>query len=400
MGKRNSGYAPEAISLVECLYGDIANESCVIFLGAGSTTERGIRGEGFYELIKSKAKFPEKEAPPSFPKLMEFFCNRLDGGHKNRLIREAITYIELFSLPGEKRNTAMMLTALLADIPYLNRLVTTNWDPFLEWSLGVLVPIVHDRDLAFWDDKKRQVLKIHGCITRPYSIVATEDDYSGCLKENPLIFNKLRDLMATKTFVFMGYSMRDSDFQEVWGTITSALGRFGKLAYALNPHATPESIEFWKQRGVQIVKTYDLQFVRCLIEKLEVEDLIPPRKLLGNFERQRKKIISVHLKLQQNSDGGMASAMYQDGLLHALSNVLSSTALGLKRKEDFENELGYGTKMLHQQIKKDDPIEIAYWSGRNEVFRRFCNRDASIIPPYFHPQKLAPTPKFVKGRSW
>ena len=44
------------------------------------------------------------------------------------------------------------------------------------------------------------------------------------------IFNKLKDLMATKTFIFVGYSLRDSDFREVWEGITKSLGRFAKLA--------------------------------------------------------------------------------------------------------------------------------------------------------------------------
>src|SRR5690242_2116207 len=171
-----------------------------------------------YKLIKQKAGYPESSPSPSFPKLMEFYCTEMDGGHHNRLIREAISYLEEFFLPGEKRTVATMACNLLAEIPYLNRFVTTNWDPLIERALDILVPIVEDRDLAFWDDRKRQVLKIHGCITRPHSIVATEADYNNCIAQNPLVFNKLKDLMATKTFLFMGYSMRDSDFQEVWAT--------------------------------------------------------------------------------------------------------------------------------------------------------------------------------------
>src|SRR5580698_7049964 len=123
-----------------------------------------------------------------------------------------------------------MFSDSLAEISYFNRFVTTNWDPFIERSLDVLGPIVEDRDLAFWDDRKKQVLKIHGCITRPYSIVATQTDYDTCMSQNPLIFNKLKDVMATKTFIFVGYSMRDADFREVWQTILHSLGHFAKLA--------------------------------------------------------------------------------------------------------------------------------------------------------------------------
>ena len=386
--------------LVERLHDDVTQESVVVFLGAGSTTERSPHEPGFYNLIKQKASFPESLPSPSFPKLMEFFCNELDGGHHNRLIREAIAYLEHFFLPGERRNVATMTTDLLGEIPYLTRFVTTNWDPFIERSLDVLVPVIEDRDLAFWDDKKRQVLKIHGCVTRPYSIVATEADYRNCIAQNPLIFNKLRDLMATKPFLFMGYSMRDQDFQEVWSSITKALGKFAKLAYAIDPHATEENVQFWKEQGIQLFKTHDIAFLRCLREKLEEEDLLPSRAFLDFLHSQRRRILSAHLKLRQNSDGAMASSMYQDGLLHALDDILSSTVLGTKQKTDIELELASASKAVRANVDSKDPVEIAYWSGRQEVLRRFCSRDKSSVPIYFHPRKLTPIPKFVQGRGW
>jgi hypothetical protein len=357
-------------------------------------------GPGFYEMIKRKAAYPESQPAPSFPKLMEYFCDHLDGGHHNRLIQEAISYLELFFLPGERRNVATMVSNLLSEIPYLNRFVTTNWDPFIERALDVLVPIIEDRDLAFWDDNKRQVLKIHGCITRPYSIVATETDYENCIGQSPLIFNKLRDLMATKTFLFMGYSMQDEDFREVWSSITNSLARFAKLAYAVDPHASDDNVDFWKKHGVHIFKTSDISFLRCLRERLEEEGLIPSRAFLAWLQAQRQKIVSIHVKLRQNSDGAMASAMYQDGVLHELDDVLSSAVLGTKRNQDYESDLVNVSRRIQESIAKDDYVEIAYWRGHHEVLRRFCERDQSSIPVYLHPNKLVPIARFVQGKAW
>jgi hypothetical protein len=83
---------PAALALVERLHEEITRQLLVVFLGAGSTTERSVPnyGPGFYDLIKSKASYPESLLPPSCPKLMEFFCNELDGGHQNRLVTDAI----------------------------------------------------------------------------------------------------------------------------------------------------------------------------------------------------------------------------------------------------------------------------------------------------------------------
>jgi hypothetical protein len=391
---------PASVSkeLVSRIYEDILSESCVVFVGAGSTTERpyGNR-ESFYEKIRDIAKFPPGR--PSFPELMQYYCDRIDGGHHNRLIREAVSRIELFCVRGEDNQLATMFTDSLAEIPYFNRFVTTNWDPFLERSLDVLVPMVEDRDLAFWDDHKRQVLKIHGCITRPYSIVATQSDYDRCMDLNPLVFNKLKDLMATKTFLFSGYSMRDPDFQIVWELIGSKLGHFGKTAYALDPKATDDQISHWKGRGIQIYKITDIMFARRLRARLEKERLIPSTEFLHFLQKQAHRITSLHIRMGQTSDSRLASAMYQDGLLHELSSVITSNTLGTKKKEDFEKSEGDAVKTL-RRIKQDrDPIEIAYWAGRVEILERFNRRKRSPIPAYFHPYQLRPMTKLLKGKA-
>jgi SIR2-like domain len=326
--------------LVSRLFEDVLQESCAVFVGAGCTTEGGRRhSRTFYEEIREKCRFPAKVPAPAFPELMEYFCRQMDGGQHNRLIREAVSRIERFCVPSDERAFATMFGNELAEIPYFNRFVTTNWDPFLERSLEILIPMIEDRDVAFWDDRKRQVLKLHGCITRPYSLVATKSDYESCLKRNPLIFNKLKDLMATKTFIFVGYSLRDPDFREVWEVITKSLGRFAKLAYAVDPDAPDQDVTYWKNNGIEIFRTSDLAFVRELRARLESKHLIASRTLLQFLQNERHRITSIHLKLRQTSDGAMASAMYQDGLLHALSDVLTSTSLGTERMDSFERDL-------------------------------------------------------------
>jgi SIR2-like domain len=388
--------------LISRLYDDIFQGHCVVFVGAGSTTERHYwRTEpSFYQEIKTKANFPPTDPPPSFPDLMEYFCNQMDGGRHNRLIREAVARIERFAVPGEDHNLATMFGDALAEIPYFNRFVTTNWDPFLERSLEVMIPTVEDRDLAFWDDRKRQVLKIHGCITRPYSIVATTTDYERCIRGNPLIFNKLKDLMATKTFLFVGYSLRDSDFQLIWDGIVKSLGRFTKLAYAIDPNASPDSVLYWKSRGIELFETTDIMFVRQLRSRLEKGNLIPAESLLEFLRRERERIANIHMRVNQHSSGGMASAMYQDGLIHALSNILTSTALGAKQIETFESDLAEARKILAKMHRRKDPIEISYWTGRAELLRRFLSRSKQKIPPFIHPFRFKPSQKFIRGGSF
>jgi hypothetical protein len=342
----------------------------------------------------------DDDQPQTFPDLMEAFCEERDGGRHNLLIREAISYLEPFLLPGPSNRVASEFGKSLAAIPFFKTVVTTNWDPLLERALDVLVPITEDRDLAFWDDRKKQVLKIHGCITRPHSIVATRGDYEACVGANPLVFNKLRDLMATKTFLFTGYSLKDLDFRGIWSSITGILGQFSKLAYALDPHASDEDIGYWGERGIHIFRLDAVQFLHELRKHLAKSGLIPSETQISFLMRERQRIVQVHLRNRQDSDGALISAMYQDGLIHELDEILDSVQLGTRKVSDFENELGFILNCLKAAQRSSDPIEIAYYAGRYTAISAYFETNKSQIPTYFHPYRLEPLTKFVIGSRW
>jgi len=379
------------------LYEDLINEECVIFAGAGISTEAGIYSNpNFYEIIKSKCNYPKNRESPSFPDLMQYFCDHIDGGQRNRLIKGIISRIEIFNSPGEINNSTTIFHDLLAEIPYFKRIVTTNWDTFFETCINIIVPMVEDRDIAFWDDKKRQVLKIHGCVSRPYTIIATRDDYEACINRNPLIFNKLRDLMASKTFIFVGYSMADSDFQIILNEIIKALGKLRKLAYIYDPNVSDDKIELWKSKGFVVNKSYGIALLRAIREKLQKDGYLPIENYLSFLSNEQDRIIDIHKHLDQSENGGVASALYQDGVLHMLTTVLSGTALGVSQ-EIFQQNLSEAENFLQKYSKEGNFVEVAYWRGQFEVIKRYCSRDNRKIPSYFHPKNLIPTHRYVKG---
>lgn len=385
--------------LIDRIGQEIVDENCVLFVGAGSSTEKWPRNPKFYSLIREKTSFGDTEVR-TFPEVMQKFCEERDGGHHNLLIREAIRYIEHFLLPGPANRVASEFSSQLATIPFFKIVLTTNWDPLLERALDVLVPTTQDRDLAFWDDRKKQVVKIHGCVTRPHSIVATQSDYDACVEANALLFNKVRDLMATKTFLFTGYSLKDADFRELWDSIANRLGQFSKMAYALDPFATDEDIAYWATRGISIFRLRDTQFLEGLRSRFVEAGLLPSERLIKFLMSERSRIVKLHLQLAQNCDGAMSSAMYQDGLLHELDDILDSVRLGTSKQQDFEIGLGLMHKNIKAAHKQKDPIEVAYYSGRYAVINAYLEADRNELQPYFHPYRLAPLRKLVKGRVW
>lgn len=376
--------------LPESLYEDIIKGNSVLFAGAGISTE-GSRYSSptFYEIIKSKCNYP-KTNEDSFPKVMQHFCDEIDGGYKSRLIHEIIKHIEFFTESYTTLNETTLFHQLVAEIPYFSTIVTTNWDPFFERELNILVPMVQNRDMVYWDDSDKKLLKIHGCVTRPHTIIATQQDYESCIDTNPLIWNKLKDLMATRTFVFTGYSLNDSDFRIIFEEIDKHLGKFKKLAYAFDPYIDEESIEFWKNNGVKVIKADAKSFIKSLKDKLISEGHIIDEDYIEYLKKQRKRIFDIHFDSSRpDDDEQFASNMYQDGLMHGIDAVLDGDLKG-KTDQYILNQVKHYNKAVKKCLEHENLIDVAYYNGWRSVFMHLLHKKNEDIPAFFNIENLKP----------
>lgn len=118
----------------------------------------------------------------------------------------------------------------------ISDVVTTNWDDFFETEAG-LEPFVYDQDLAFVDSSRRRVIKIHGSITNYGSIVATSEDYAQSLRrlKSGAIGAYLRNLIASKTIIYIGYSLRDPNYLKIVQSMMKIMGPFARDSYYVSP---------------------------------------------------------------------------------------------------------------------------------------------------------------------
>jgi len=373
------------------LYDEIKRENCIIFAGAGISTEGGVYGGHFtfYDSIKKECNYPTSQEDPSFPDVMQNFCKRKDGRKKNLLTRKIIDRIESFSQKGEINTFTTFFHREVTLNPFFRIIVTTNWDTFFERSLNILVPMVEDRDIPFWDDRKRQILKIHGCVTRPYTIVVTKDDYNNLIKNknNILIFTKLKDLMATKTFIFVGYSMQDPNIKIIYCDLLKSMGEFSRLSYAVDPNPKKETINEWKKQNVRIIKEDGFGFLREINDRLVNEKIIPDPELVHYFTDQFNQISKIHGFYSQNQLKNLTSLRYQDGLLFELNYVLSNSKYGIKIA-DLKDRLNKKTRILKKYQKENHFIEIPFWTGSVEILKRFLMGKKEPIPfDFFNKEK-------------
>ena len=106
---------------------------------------------------------------------------------------------------------------------HINTIVTTNWDTIFEEECAA-TPFVYPMDMPFWEAAKRKVIKLHGTLNNFGSIVATREDYAEAKKvlSKNLIGVMIKQLIATRTFVFCGYSLGDETFNSIMDLVSSS----------------------------------------------------------------------------------------------------------------------------------------------------------------------------------
>lgn len=97
------------------------------------------------------------------------------------------------------------------------------------------------------------LLKLHGDLRHPGRLIATEADYDGFLANFPLLATYLSNQLITKTAVFIGYSLDDPDFRQLWHVVSQRLGRTRRMAYTIAVNARAADIARFERRGVKVI---------------------------------------------------------------------------------------------------------------------------------------------------
>jgi len=84
-------------------------------------------------------------------------------------------------------------------------------------------------------------------------LVVTESDYDGFLTNYPLLATYLANQLITKTAIFIGYSLEDPDFRQIWHIVSDRLGRTRRKAYTIAVNARAADVARYERRGVKVI---------------------------------------------------------------------------------------------------------------------------------------------------
>ena len=215
------------------LFQDFMHGNVALFAGSGISTEsRNVLKFTFYEDIA--AEIDKLNSSLSFPEIMEEYC-QLPNGRIKLLEKIKHRFSHIRSFPELERVATKFHRELATFFPQ-KTIVTTNWDIYFEEYCDA-TPFVTDEDLAFWNNSGTRVLKIHGTINNYGSIVATTSDYKKCESdlEKGILGGILKTILATQTIVFVGYSLSDFDFINIYNFVKDQMKGLHKQAYIVTP---------------------------------------------------------------------------------------------------------------------------------------------------------------------
>lgn len=102
--------------------------------------------------------------------------------------------------------------------------ITTNWDELLEKIFPDFNKFIGQEELIFSELYSiGEIYKIHGCASKPNSLVVTEEDYNNYEDRNAYLAAKLLTIFIENPIVFIGYSLDDKNIQSILKSIIKCL---------------------------------------------------------------------------------------------------------------------------------------------------------------------------------
>ena len=236
---------------------------------------------------------------------------------------------------------------IISQIPHFRNIITTNYDSLFEsvYGSGKLNVIFSDNHTPYIDTKKVNLFKIHGDLSNPDSIIITESDYNNFFSkdtEQNTIWSVIKGIIATKSILFIGYSLEDTNVEVVFNKIREKIGENRKECYFVAPNiSTTKSIKLNRANIHPIPLTGEKLFEE-LIEYLK-------KNIKKNFEN---KDISSDVYSEFIGNFGLKSEIEVDS---SIGKNIVKNLTGIEGK-DTKIKMTFSVSSSSEEIHKLDAL--------------------------------------------
>lgn len=226
----------------------------VPFIGAGLSVGAGL--PTWYELLTKLAERARIDLPPK---------EWVSGEH---LIDAAQAYVNVHGLQSmlmflkDELDTINILPTrahyALARLPF-SLIFTANYDDLLERAyrqVGKHVHIVvNTDDIAFMrnDVDSVNIVKLYGSLDQPASIVLAREQYEGFFRKKARLIGLLESELGRSHMLYIGWSLSDPYFNQVFGEVLSQFGSFMRSGWAIMFDVPSEKIVELQRKKVNVI---------------------------------------------------------------------------------------------------------------------------------------------------
>lgn len=256
---------------------------------------------------------------------------------------------------------------------------TTNYDQMIERAMEARNKTldIKTTDSTFTTTRPgfgAVLYKMHGDVVDPERMIITRDDYEKYSREHDLFLATLRSDLASKTFLFIGFSFADPNVEYILGQLRGVLGNSPRTHYTIMRRERPSDYR-GRRAGVgyryaanrQAHRIRDLQ--RYGIQTVLVDDYDEIPELLQELERRyyRRNIVVA----------GAASdwAPLGQGRLEALCHELGARII----EDEYNLVSGFGLGISSPVIM--GALETLYEDRDPVIDRRLQLRPFPQTPP-------------------
>lgn len=234
-----------------------------LFIGAGVSASAGLIG--WTELISEMKDALKKEYTEHPAKDLDEFLAGADFLDIAELFRETVGPNAYFRFLRERYRREVLLSPLHRAIAQMavGTIFTTNYDKLLEVAFrraAKLDPpvIIYPGQLNYIEDDEARIIKIHGDIDHPSSIVLTRNDYAEYASRHTDFVNLLQSSINGYTMLFVGFGLRDPNLTRIYNDARNFFESTNRQAYALMTGTNAIERKLWHGEGLTIlpISTY------------------------------------------------------------------------------------------------------------------------------------------------
>ena len=270
---------------IEEMLPEIEQGRCILFLGSGSSADcesavgGGLTAAG---LTQELVRFLGKDIA-NFPTTLKEISEIIEScSPRHRAALDDFIHDRLHDL----RPTIAHL--LLTMFPW-RAIVTTNFNQAVETGYAVARergltarscrPVLKDDDLAGLNpvDGEIALFKPHGCISirgdHDAPLVLTQKDYHLSIQKRQAIYSHIRELAQSHVTLFIGYSLEDYSFNNLYYELQAARQEYMPQSYAVQPlrrEKAPYMTRSYASRRITLVDDKAEPFMVSLAHRAEL----------------------------------------------------------------------------------------------------------------------------------